>query len=573
MSISLRHYQSEAVENIINSFDGGINKQLITLPTGSGKTIVMAALAKTLDKRTLLLAHREELIRQAEEKFKLVWPEVEIGICMANQNEPDKQIVFGSVQSCSRDQRLERLKERGFEILLIDEAHHAHSPSYQKIIKELGFDVPPFCNPYNKKLMVGVTATPMRSDDKELGDIFEKITYNLSIGTMIRSGYLSPVVGRRILTRTSIQEVNTRAGDFAIGELSEAINTPERNKFIAETYKKYAANRKGIAFCSDVQHCKDLAEAFRIAQIPAKAIYGDMNPFERKLALEELKKGQIQIATSCGVLTEGFDEPTISCVAMARPTKFKGLYIQCVGRGLRLHPSKSNCLVLDFADEGHNLETTASLRKTIPEAQYLGDGMESEEKEKQSHSIYIKRVCDEEFDILGTARFIWLPIGDKEWSLTDDDGNEIVLHPKETGYTATVYWKSGTENTLVNSPLPIEYCSGTCEDFARAHFKLNFASTESPWLTSNQPPTDGQIEYLQKKGVDTKGMTKAQASMKIREIIAKQRKHFRLMDSEPITAKQAYFLKENGVNPTGMTKLDAIRIIGKIKKESNVVNA
>lgn len=563
MNTALRHYQEEAISKTIRSFDKGITRQLLTLPTGSGKTIIMAALAKQLGKRTLFLAHREELITQAIAKFKLIWPEAKVGVCMAEQNETDKEVVFESVQSCSRDARLNQLKGNGFDLLLIDEAHHANSPSYLKVIESLGFR-----GKDPSKLLVGVTATPMRSDDKELGDIFEKTTYSISIGTMIRAGYLSPVNGRKVLTKTSIQGVHTRAGDFAIGELSEAINTPERNQFIAETYRKHASNRKGVAFCCDVQHCKDLAEAFRMAQIPSKAIYGDMDSLERKNALEELKNGQIQIATSCGVPTEGFDEPTISCVAMARPTKFKGLYIQCVGRGLRLHPSKSDCLVLDFADEGHNLETVASLGRTIPKAQYAGEASEKEEKEKRAFSIQIKRICDEEFDILGTARFIWLPIGDDEWSLADDEGNEIVLFPKDGGYIAKAYWRSGRE-----SPLPIEYCSGTCEDFARTHFKLNFASTESPWLSSEEPPTEGQRAFLEKKGVSTQGMTKAVASMKIREVIAKQRKQYRTMSNEPITTKQAYFLKERGVNPEGMSKLNAVRVIGKIKKESNVVNA
>jgi ATP-dependent helicase IRC3 len=313
MNISLRHYQSEAISKTIESFERGLTRQLLILPTGSGKTIIMAALAKQLGKRTLLLAHREELITQAITKFKLIWPEAEIGVCMAEQNEPNKEVVFGSIQSCSRDTRLNQLKGNDFDLLLIDEAHHANSPSYLKVIESLGFG-----GKDPSKLLVGVTATPMRSDDKELGDIFEEITYRISIGTMIQAGYLSPVNGRRVLTKTSIQGVHTKAVDFAIGGLSEAINTSERNQFIAETYRKHARSRKGVAFCCDVQHCKDLAEAFRTALIPAKAIYGDMDSLERKRVLDELKNGQIQIETSCGVLTEGFDEPTISCVAMAR---------------------------------------------------------------------------------------------------------------------------------------------------------------------------------------------------------------------------------------------------------------
>jgi ATP-dependent helicase IRC3 len=567
MLILLRDYQEQAIEKIRDSFEKGVTRQLVTLPTGSGKTVIMAALARSLGKRTLLLAHREELITQAEAKFKMVWPDVDSGICMAGQNDTGNFVVFGSVQSCSRDSRLQELRRNDFELLLIDEAHHANSPSYQKIIGEV------FSAGHKKRLMVGVTATPMRSDNEELGDVFEEITYSISIGSMIRAGYLSPVVGRRILTKTSLQGIHTRAGDFAVGELSEAVNTPERNAFVVENYGKYAARRKGVAFCCDVQHCKDLAEAFLKADIPSKAVYGDMCPIERRNALQELKSGQIQVVTSCGVLTEGFDEPSISCVVMARPTKFKGLYIQCVGRGLRLHPSKSDCLVLDFADEGHNLETIASLGSTIPESEHVGERQEPIEKEKVAHSVNIRRVCDEEFDILGATRFIWIPIGDDEWSLADDTGNEIVMSPHNGGYIATAYWKDGREGHIVSSPLPIEYCSGCCEDFARYRFVLNYASTESPWLNCSLPPSDGQLAYLEKKGIATEGMTKAQASMKIREVIAKQKKQFRQMGREPATAKQAYFLKEAGVNPEGMTKLDAMKIIANIKKESNVVNA
>ena len=161
---------------------------------------------------------------------------------------------------------------------------------------------------------------------------------------------------------------------------------------------------------------------------------------ERKNALEGLKTGNLQISTSCGVLTEGFDEPSISCIIMARPTRFKGLYIQCVGRGLRLHPSKEDCLVLDFADEGHNLETTISFSKAIPEVQEKKNQESQEEKGKRNHQLHITRNCDEEFDLIGTAKFIWVSIGDGEWSLEDDNRNEIIISPKETGYVAQVLW-------------------------------------------------------------------------------------------------------------------------------------
>lgn len=246
MNIALRDYQIEAINSVTVSFLEGIHRQLIILPTGSGKTIIMAALAMQFNKKTLLIAHREELISQAVDKFRLVWPEASIGVCMAERDEIDRQVVIGSVQSCSRPKRLERLKEQGFELMMIDEAHHSSADSYQNVINDLGFGID------SKKLLVGVTATPQRADSQTLGSTFEKITFSRSIGTMIKAGYLSPVVGRKILTNLTFQRIATSGGDFVLSDLAEAMNTEERNKFIVDKFKQYASQRKSIAFCCDV---------------------------------------------------------------------------------------------------------------------------------------------------------------------------------------------------------------------------------------------------------------------------------------------------------------------------------
>ena len=248
----------------------------------------MGALAKQLNKKTILLAHREELIDQAIDKFKLIWPKADIGICMAEKDEIHNQVVIASIQSASRSKRLAKLKEQGFELMLVDEAHHSAADSYQNVIQELGF------TKGSPKLLVGVSATLQRSDKLDLGNSFEKVTFSRSIGTMIKAGYLSPVVGRKILTNFNFERIGTQHGDFAIGDLSEAVNKPERNEFIAGKFKEYASDRKGIAFCCDVQHCKDLAEVFKRHGINAKAVYGEMPTYERKNALESLQTGKIQ---------------------------------------------------------------------------------------------------------------------------------------------------------------------------------------------------------------------------------------------------------------------------------------
>jgi superfamily II DNA or RNA helicase len=564
-SIELRDYQKECLATIINESSAGIKRQLISLPTGSGKTVLMSAIAKEIDKKTLILAHREELITQTKEKLKLFWPEAKIGICKAEKDDIDQQIVIGSVQTCCRSHRLERLKDQGFELLMIDECHHSVSSSYQSIIKELGF------SNSEDKLLIGVTATPMRSDKQGLGDIFQKITYSRSIGTMIKAGYLSPVIGRKILTNFNLERIKTRNGDFAIEDLSEAVNTEERNDLIVSKFKEYTADRKGIAFCVDVQHCKDLAEAFKRAGINAEAVYGDMLTDDRKKALESLKTGKTQVAMSCGILIEGFDEPSIDVILMARPTKSHGLYIQCVGRGLRLWPGKQDCFVLDFTDRNNVLDAVMSLSKTIDGAIILEDP-ECEEIDEnlleeidRTQRINVEEPCDREFDILGSARFIWVPIGDYEWSLIDDEKCEIVMRPSEDGYVATLYFPNGHSWGIVQKPIPLEYCSGVCEDYARRNLKIAFADASKPWMQSNAQPTQSQIEYLGRKEAYRVGMNRGEAAIEIRKIVSLQNKGRRKLAYEPITSKQAFFLKCKGISTTGMTKLGAIQTISRLK--------
>jgi superfamily II DNA or RNA helicase len=565
MTIALRDYQLECLEAVLNESKAGISRQLVSLPTGAGKTVVMAAIAKTVNKKTLLLAHREELITQAVEKFRLFWPEVNIGVCMAERDEIHNQIVIGSVQSCSRPKRLERLKEQGFELMMIDEAHHSISDSYQNVIDSLGFKID------SKRLLVGVTATVRRGDKQGLDNTFQKITFSRSIATMIRAGYLSNVEGRKILTNLTLDRIRTQNGDFCIDDLSEAVNTSERNDFIVRKFKEYAADRKAIGFCVDVAHCQALAEAFRKEGIKAAAVWGDMEKEDRRQTLDDFKHGRLQVVTSCGILCEGYDETSVTCVLMCRPTKSQALYVQCVGRGLRLHPGKENCLVIDFTDKGHNLDSVLSLSSALCDIPQMNQQDEEQTPEEIDHTPkhLILDEKDERFDILGNARFCWVAIGNNEWSLLDDEKREIVMYPAESGYTATLYFPDGSSRQVVSSPLPFEYCSGVCEDFARRHLKIAFADMSAPWMNTVAQPTQGQRDYLEKQGAWRDGMNKAAASVEIRKLVALKNKQRRQLSDEPITDKQRYFLKSCGVETANMSKLQAMQAIAKLKQKAS----
>jgi len=386
MTIALRPYQEGAIEKILQAKETGKVRQLVCLPTGCGKTITFAALAQQFGVRTLVLAHRDELIEQARDKFQLVWPEADIGIVKGTQHQPTAHIVIASVQSAARDARLAELAAQDFKLLIIDEAHHAASDSYRKISQTLGFE-----DATQDKLLVGFTATPMRADGKGLGDVFDCVTVEHSLPTMIRAGYLCELRGIKITATEDLSSVRTRGGDFIERELSLALNTDARNSLVVNAYQEHASSRKAIAFCADVAHSRDLAAKFTDSGIPTVAVYGAMDLEERRSALARFRRGELQVLTTCGVLTEGFDEPSIGCVLMARPTRSATLYTQCIGRGTRLYPGKADCLVLDFFDRGHKLDKLATLEKTLnrpPVARQKGTG---EAEKKPTHRAGVRR--------------------------------------------------------------------------------------------------------------------------------------------------------------------------------------
>jgi superfamily II DNA or RNA helicase len=299
-----------------------------------------------------------------------------------------------------------------------------------------------------------------------------------------------------------------------------------------------------------------------------------MRTDDRERVLGDLKHGKIQVVTSCGILTEGFDEPSISCVVMARPTKSQSLYIQMAGRGLRIYPSKENCLVLDFTDRSNNLDGVMSLTKTIPEAVHIEEEQQQQESEEladvdRTPKITSLESVDRAFDILGKQRFIWTALDGGEWSLQDDDKREIVLRPEGGGYVAQLYYADGSSTQIVDDPLPLEYCQGCAEDYARRNLKIAFADANASWMLENAPATSGQRDYLEKLNAWQDGMTKAQAALEIRTQVAIKNKKRRTMASEPITSAQKWFLHNAGINTDGMSKMAAMMKISELKRKAS----
>jgi ATP-dependent helicase IRC3 len=348
--LDLRPYQREALRKVYQAYQDGKRRVIVSLPTGTGKTVVFGHFPRffKMKKRLLVLAHREELLLQAREKFLHIDPELNVGIEQSTSRAPaDAKVVIASVPTLGRagGDRLRQLSPEEFFLIVVDEAHHAVAPTYRRIFEHFGlFDR------NTLRYLVGFTATPRRGDKQGLGAVFEEVCYARDLREMIADQYLCPITGWRVRSDTSLDNVKIRHGDFIESQLAQTVNTGDRNNLLVAAYREYAAGRRAIVFCVDVAHAMRVGEAFAAAGIRVGAVWGDMPREDRRLKLAQFSKGEIDVVTNCNVLIEGFDEPRVDGVIMARPTRSKLLYAQMVGRGTRRHPDKANLTVIDIAD-------------------------------------------------------------------------------------------------------------------------------------------------------------------------------------------------------------------------------
>lgn len=371
MTVVLRDYQDECLKSILNGVRNGVRLQVITLATGLGKTVIFAQLPKIVkeksSKKTLVLAHRGELLEQAYEKIKAVSPDhVTLGIEKAEQTaEPDDDVIIASVATLGRfgSERIKKFNPEHFGLIIIDEAHHAVADSYKRILSYFGANKEDKATfKPNHPVVLGVTATPNRKDNQGLGTLFDKQMFKYDIKDGIDNGYLADIEAFTIFTNEELN-VKVQAGDFQVGALSEAVNTPHRNALVVETYKLKADGEKALFFAVDVQHSQDLAQAFTEAGYKADWVAGETPSDERKEKLDAFKNGDLQVMVNCQVLTEGYDNPNIKVVGFARPTTSTGLYIQMAGRGTRLAPGKETVKFLDFVDncKKHSIVSASTL--------------------------------------------------------------------------------------------------------------------------------------------------------------------------------------------------------------------
>ncbi len=320
---------------------------LVSLPTGSGKTVIFSHLAGLARKQVLVLAHREELLQQAAEKLvRAMGGQAVVGIERGEAKAAeDAKVIVCSIRSLHEERLARVLRGRDLGLVIYDECHHAAAADNLRVLRQLGA----FDNDWEGTLL-GFTATTERGDGQGLNEVFERIVYSRSLPEMIEDGYLVPLRGYRVSTNADLRRLGASGLDFVDEELAEIVDIEERNALVARSIQELARDRRTIAFCVAVQHAMHLAQALNAVGVRSGIVHGGMSRELRASTLADFRSGKFQAITNVGVLTEGFDDPEVSCIAMARPTRSAGLYAQCVGRGTRLHEGKQNCLILDFVD-------------------------------------------------------------------------------------------------------------------------------------------------------------------------------------------------------------------------------
>ncbi|MDT2737936.1 DEAD/DEAH box helicase [Enterococcus pseudoavium] len=384
--LQLRPYQQEAREAIQQEWEDDKKRTLLVLPTGCGKTIVFSKVIEDrvkLGERVLVLAHRGELLDQASDKLQK-----STGLKTATEKADQTSIgsffrvVVGSVQTLMREKRLSQFPPNFFDTIVVDEAHHAISDGYQRVLHH-----------FEDANVLGVTATPDRGDMRNLGSYFESLAYEYTLPKAIKEGFLSPIKALTIPLKLDLTAVKQQAGDFSTKDLGTALD-PYLYQ-IADEMAKHCKNRKSVVFLPLVKTSKKFRDILNDRGFNAAEVNGESK--DRAEILEDFENDKYNVLCNSMLLTEGWDSPAVDCIVVLRPTKVRSLYSQMVGRGTRLHEGKTELLLLDFLwhTERHELchpahliassdDVAKKMTENIEEAGEDGLAIDLEEAEAQA---------------------------------------------------------------------------------------------------------------------------------------------------------------------------------------------
>lgn len=501
--MNLRPYQQEAVDAVLAEWDEqGRDKTLLVLPTGTGKTVVFSKVTEERVRqgdRVLILAHRGELLDQAADKLYKV-----TGLKCAVEKAEESclgswyRVTVGSVQTLMREKRLAGFSEDYFGTIIIDEAHHCVSDSYQTIL-----------NHFHTAKVLGVTATPDRGDMRNLGQVFDSLAYEYTLPRAIKDGYLCPIKAATIPLTLDLSGVSAQAGDFKAADVGSALD-PYLDQ-IADEMKKYCAGRKTVVFLPLVATSQKFRDILRAKGFRAAEVNG--NSDDRAEVLADFDAGKYDVLCNSMLLTEGWDCPSVDCVIVLRPTKVRSLYCQMVGRGTRLCEGKDHLLLLDFLwhTERHELCHPAHLICESPET--------------------AQKMTDNLAEAAGMAVDI---------EAAEQQASEDVVADREAALAAKLKEMRRRKRALVD-PLQYEMSIGA-ED-------LSGYVPAFGWEC--EPPTTKQKERLEKLGIYPDEIDSAGKAKLLLERLAKRR------DAGLATPKQIRKLEQFGFLHVGEWAFDA----------------
>ncbi len=522
----LRPRQKVLVDRCVTAL-GKHNNTLAVAPTGSGKTVMLSELIRRLrcdDGRAIILQHRDELTAQNRRTFHVINPGVRSsGIIDATGKDFSSNIAFAMVPTLARN--LEHLN--GYDLAIIDEAHHATAASYRRIVERLRE-----LNP--NMLLAGFTATAQRGDKTPLREVFDNVADQITLGEMIRDGHL--VRPRAFVIDLGVQEelkdVRQTASDYDMKEVASILDRQVLNEKVVEHWRQHAADRQTVVFCSTVEHAAHVKAAFMTAGVSACMVWGDMDKPLRKIHLAAFDSGEFQVVVNVAVLTEGWDCPRADCIVLLRPCSYKSTMIQMIGRGLRKiapdqYPNviKNDCIVLDFGtsllmhgsiEMTADLETDAETKECpechgeIPrrakECELCGYVFPVGEDEEVSVTIEggigdPKEALGEfvlnEIDIMKASPFQW-----EEFF----DGRVMIANGFEAW--GMVVWYEGQWRALgakkkcqirhLNDSDDRALALASADDFIRINEQEDAAHKSRRWL--RLPASDRQLEYLCLRG-------------------------------------------------------------------------
>lgn len=508
--MSLRPYQQEAYDSILEKWDQGADRLLLVLPTGCGKTIVFSKVVEACvrkGRKPLILAHRGELLDQAADKIR---KSTGLGCAVEKADESCigswYPVVVGSVQSMMRDSRLKRFPESYFGAIVVDEAHHCISDSYQKVLQH-----------FSRAKVLGVTATPDRGDMRSLGTYFEQIAYEYTLPEAIHEGFLCPIRAMTIPLRIDISNVGVSAGDFKVGEIGTALD-PYLEQ-IATEMEKHCRNRKTVVFLPLIKTSQKFREILISHGFKAAEVNG--NSEDRAEILADFDQGEYDVLCNSMLLTEGWDCPSVDCIIVLRPTKVRSLYSQMVGRGTRLNPGKDHLLLLDFLwmTERHDLCHPASL------------------------------ICeDDEIAQKMTENLAKNPETAVDLETAEGKASEDVQRDREEALAKLLAEQKRKKSRLVD---PLQ--------FEMSIHDMDLVNYVPPFGSAMQPPTDMQKRTLEKLQINPEGVDSAgKAELFIDKIRQRQAENM-------ATPRQIRQLENRGFNNVGKWSFEqARRLIDRI---------